>query len=144
MLLLSLLPAAPSLTDQVKPHISPALGRELMSEESILDHLSSNFLTYLVDGRMPDTKVIVGEKEFDLRSHFTHVFKHEQTHTFTVDLRGAAYEFKCDVSRVERGKPFSRHALMFFADNRLLGAGRAIENKIGKPAFERPTARNTW
>ena len=26
---------------------------------------------------------------------------------------------------------------MFFADNRLLGAGRAIENKLGKPAFQR-------
>ena len=54
---------------------------------------------------------------------------------FSLELRGATYEIKCYVSRVERGKPFSRHALMFFADNRLLGAGRAIENKIGKPAF---------
>jgi hypothetical protein len=78
-----------------------------------------------------------GSKEFDLRSHFSRVFKHEKTHTFSVDLRGTAYEFECHVSRVERGKPFPRHALMFFADNRLLGAGRPIENKIGKPAFQR-------
>ena len=59
----------------------------------------------------------------------------EESYGFSLELRGATYEFKCYVSRVERGKPFSRHALMFFADNRLLGAGRAIENKIGKPAF---------
>ena len=26
---------------------------------------------------------------------------------------------------------------MFFADNRLLGAARSIENKLGKPAFQR-------
>lgn len=110
---------------------------EELSEERILDHLSGNFLTYLVDGRMPDTKVVIGSKEFDLRSHFTRVFQHEKTHNFLIDLRGIAYEFKCDVSRAERGKPFSRHALMFFADNRLLGAGRAIENKLGKPAFQR-------
>lgn len=110
---------------------------EDLNAERILDHLTSNFLTYLVDGRMPQTIVAVGGKEFDLRSHFTNVFRHEQTHTFAVDLRETSYEFKCDVSRVERGKPFSRHALLFFADNRLLGSGRAIENKIGKPAFQR-------
>lgn len=50
---------------------------EELSEERILNHLSSNFLTYLVDGRMPDTTVIVGGKEFDLRSHFAQVFRHE-------------------------------------------------------------------
>jgi hypothetical protein len=120
---------------QVKPQYHRRW--EELTEERILDHLSSNFLTYLVDGRMPDTTVIVGGKEFDLRSHFTRIFSHEKTHTFSVELRGTTYQFKCDVSRVERGKPFSRHALMFFADNRLLGAGRAIENKIGKPAFQR-------
>jgi hypothetical protein len=86
---------------------------------------------------MPDTTVLVGDKEFDLRMHFTGVFRHEKTHRFSIDLRGEPYEFKCDVSRVERGKPFSRHALLFFADNRLLGAGRSIENKLRKPAFQR-------
>jgi hypothetical protein len=110
---------------------------EALAEQRILDHLSSNFLTYLVDGRMPDTTVFVGDKEFDLRMHFARVFRHEKTHTFSIELRGEPYEFKCDVSRVERGKPFARHALMFFADNRLLGAARSIENKLGKPAFQR-------
>ena len=110
---------------------------ENLAEQRILDHLSSNFLTYLVGGQMPDTTVIVGDKEFDLRMHFTGVFRHEKTHTFSIELRGEPYEFKCDVSRVERGKPFSRHALLLFADNRLLGAGRSIENKLGKPAFQR-------
>jgi hypothetical protein len=86
---------------------------------------------------MPDTTVIVGGKEFDLRSHFAQVFRHEQTHTLSIELQGTVHEFTCHVARVERGKPFSRHALMFFADNRLLGAGRAIENKIGKPTFQR-------
>ena len=110
---------------------------EELTEERILDHLSSNFLTYLVDGRMPDTTVTLGDTEVDLRTHFARIFRHEKTHIFPLELRGATYDFKCDVSRVERGKPFSRHALMFFADNRLLGAGRAIENKIGKPVFQR-------
>jgi hypothetical protein len=99
---------------------------ENLAEQRILDHLSSNFLTYLVGGQMPDTTVIVSDKEYDLRRHFTGVFRHEKTHTFSIELRGEPYEFKCDVSRVERGKPFSRHALLFFADNRLLGAGRSI------------------
>jgi len=110
---------------------------EKLSPERVLDHLSSNFLTYLVDGRMPDTTVVIDGEEFDLRSHFGRVFKLEKSHDFSMELRGEDYQFKCDVSRVERGKPFTKHALMFFADNRLLGAGRAIENKIGKPAFQR-------
>jgi hypothetical protein len=109
---------------------------ENISENRILDHLSSNFLTYLVDGRMPDTTVQIDGKEFDLRSHFGKVFKLEKTHTFNMELRGGTFEFKCDVSRVERGKPFAKHALMFFADNRLVGAGRAIENKLGKASFQ--------
>ncbi|SIQ66069.1 hypothetical protein SAMN05880592_104280 [Bosea sp. TND4EK4] len=110
---------------------------EELNAERILNHLSSNFLTYLVDGRMPDTRVFIGAEEFDLRSHFASVFSHEKTHEFPVELRDASYQFKCDVSRVARGKPFARHALMFFADNRLLGAGRAIENKLGKSAFQK-------
>lgn len=108
-----------------------------VTERRVLDHLSSNFLTYLVDGRMPDTTVIIGGKDFDLRSHFKSVFKLEQQHKFTLELRETTYEFQCSVSRVERGKPFTRHALMFFADNRLLGAGRAIENKLGRTSFQR-------
>jgi hypothetical protein len=120
---------------QVKPQYHKRW--EELSEGVILDHLSSNFLTYLVDGRMPDTNVTIGGKEFDLRSHFANVFKLNVTEIFSLELRGDAHEFKIDISRVERGKPFSRHTLMFFADNRLLGSGRAIENKIGKPAFQR-------
>ena len=120
---------------RVKPHYHHRW--EELSHERILDHLSSNFLTYLVDGRMPDTTVVVDDKEYDLRGHFSRVFKFEASHTFFVDIRGASHTFKCDVSRVEKGKPFSRHALLFFADNRLLGAGRSIENKIGKPSFQR-------
>lgn len=107
-----------------------------LSAEKVLDHLSSNFLTYLVDGRMPDTKVVVDGEEHDLREHFTHVFKVAKTHTFSLDLRGEMFEFTCAVSRVTKGKPFNRHALMFFADNRLVGAGRAIENKLGRPSFQ--------
>jgi hypothetical protein len=120
---------------QVKPQYH--CGWQELSRERILDHLSSNFLTYLVDGRMPDTKVLVGDDEVDLRSHFARLFTLEKTHNFSLDLQGTSYEFRCDVSRVERGKPFSRHALMFFADSRLLGAGRAIENKLGKSVFQR-------
>jgi hypothetical protein len=110
---------------------------EHISEQRLLDRLSSNFLTYLVEGRMPETSVIIGAKEFDLKSHFATVFKFEKSHIFTLQLRENSFEFRCDVSRVERGKPFARHALLFFADNRLLGPGRAIENKLGKTAFER-------
>ncbi|QQS14645.1 MAG: hypothetical protein IPK81_11075 [Rhodospirillales bacterium] len=110
---------------------------EALSEERILDHLSSNFLTYLVDGRMPHTIVTIGEKDIDLRTHFMRIFKLEKSHNFNLELREQTFDFKCDISRVERGKPFNRHALMFFADNRLLGAGRNIENKIGRPAFQR-------
>ncbi len=119
--------------------VRPAYHRrwEELNTEMILDHLSSNFLTYLVDGRMPDTTVTVGGKDIDLRTHFASVFKYENSHNIGVELRGAVEEFKCDVSRVERGKPFNRHALLMFADNRLLGSGRAIENKLGKSVFQR-------
>jgi hypothetical protein len=108
-----------------------------LTEQSILNGLSSNFLTYLVDGRMPETSVSIGGKDFDLRSHFKSIFRHEQSHNFSIDFGDATSDFKCDVSRVERGKPFSRHTLLLFADNRLLGAGRVIENKLGRPAFQR-------
>ncbi|QDZ12550.1 hypothetical protein [Devosia ginsengisoli] len=111
---------------------------EAVSEEKLLDHLTSNFLTYLVDGRMPETVVEVEGKHHNLRDHFAKTFKHEQTHLLAVEIEGVSHDLRCDVSRVERGKPFSKHTLLFFADNRLLGAGRAIENKIGRSAFQRP------
>ena len=108
-----------------------------LNDENILDSLSSNFLPYLVDGRMPNTTIEIGEKEYDLREHFSRVFTLEQSHTFELNLRDKVETFKCDVSRVQRGKPFSSHALLFFADNRLVGSGRAIENKLGRTAFQR-------
>ena len=120
---------------QVKPAFHSQW--EKLSPDEILNHLSSNFLTYLVDGRMPDTSIIIEDDVYDLRNHFAKVFTLEKTYNFNLDLRNTNFEFKCDVSRVERGRPFTKHALMFFADNRLLGAGRAIENKLGKAAFQR-------
>jgi hypothetical protein len=58
-----------------------------LSEESILDALSSNFLPYLVDGRMPNTRIQIGEKEYDLRTYFARIFTFEQSHTFEISLR---------------------------------------------------------
>lgn len=117
---------------------------EELTEERILNHLSSNFLTYLVDGRMPDTTVNVGSKEFDLRSHFSRVFKHEKTHTFSVDLRGTAYEFECHVSRVERGKPFPRHALMFLLITGCWEQAVLLRIRLANPLSNDPMALSTW
>lgn len=108
-----------------------------LRDKSFLDNLTQNFLTYLVNGRMPETKVIYNGKETDLREHFTKVFHHEESHDFHVFLDGEERAFRLDVSRADRNAPFERHALLFFADSRILGKGRAIEAKLGKPFFER-------
>ena len=108
-----------------------------LTEKAFLDNLTQNFLTYLVDGRMPDTKVVYNGSETDLRAHFSKVFHHEESHTFSVNLDGHDYDFKLDVSRADRGAPFDRHALLFFADSRILGKGRPIEAKLGRSFFQR-------
>lgn len=110
--------------------------REL-GEKSFLDNLTQNFLTYLVNGRMPETKVVYNGSETDLRAHFTQVFHYEESHDFKLVLDGAEYDFRLDVSRADRNAPFERHALLFFADSRILGKGRPIEAKLGRSFFER-------
>jgi hypothetical protein len=107
-----------------------------LSKKSALDLLTENFLTYLVDGSMPRTEVVFDDEATDLRSHFTQVFSHEETHEFNLTIEGEDYPFTCRVSRVTRGSPFRRHALLFYADNRLVGRGRAIEDKLGKSVFQ--------
>ncbi|MGE3395721.1 MAG: hypothetical protein AB7H79_02315 [Sphingomonas sp.] len=108
-----------------------------IGEKSFLDNLTQNFLTYLVNGQMPDTVVTYNGSETNLRDHFVKVFHHEESHTFSVKLDGADHEFQLDVSRADRNAPFERHALLFFADSRILGRGRPIEAKLGKPFFQR-------
>lgn len=108
-----------------------------LRKREFLDHLTQNFLTYLVDGRMPDTTVEYDGDTTNLRDHFTSVFQYEDSHQFELQLEGESYSFKLDVARVTKGAPFEKHALLFFADNRILGQGRAIEGKLGKSSFER-------
>lgn len=112
-----------------------------LDEKAFLDQITQNFLTYLVDGSMPQTEVIFNGRSTDLRSHFLSVFQHEESHDFTVELEGENWSFKLDVSRVNRGAPFERHSLIFFADNRILGRGRSIEGKLGRAFFEDQNGR---
>src|SRR5690606_31199654 len=84
-----------------------------LNEDEFLDQITQNFLTYLVDGTMPDTKVEFNGNSTDLRGHFQIVFKHEQSHDFKLELEGQEWDFKLDVSRVTRGQPFKKHALLF-------------------------------
>lgn len=108
-----------------------------IGEKSFLDNLTQNFLTYLVNGYMPDTVVVYNVSTTNLRDHFLKVFHYEESHEFAVHLDGKDYQFRLDVSRADRNAPFERHALLFFADSRILGKGRAIEAKLGKAFFER-------
>jgi hypothetical protein len=115
-----------------------------ISDQRILDRLSSNFLTYLVEGRMPETLVIIGDNEFDLKSHFATVFRLEKSHTFTLQLRENNFEFRCDVSRVERGKPFSRHALLFFATIAFWAPAGRLKTNLERRFFSDPMAQSMW
>lgn len=108
-----------------------------LGEEDFLNHLTQNFLTYLVDGKMPDTVINYNGNVTNLRDHFSRVFDYEESHIFKLTIESEEWEFKLDVARVKRGSPFDRHALLFFADNRILGRGRSIEAKLGKAFFER-------
>lgn len=110
--------------------------REL-NEEQFLDRVTQNFLTYLAAGSLPETEVFYNGNRTNLRDHFVTKFSHEEQHDFTLELDGVDYEFTLDVSRSEYGKPYSEHTLLFFADNRVLGRGRAIQNKLGRSYFEK-------
>ncbi len=110
--------------------------REL-DEEQFLDRVTQNFLTYLASGTLPETEVIYNGNKTNLRDHFVTKFSHEEQHDFCIEFDGTEYDFTLDVSRSEYGKPYSEHTLLFFADNRVLGRGRAIQNKLGRPYFEK-------
>jgi hypothetical protein len=110
--------------------------QELTSEQ-FLDQITQNFLTYLAAGTMPDTIVSYAGAEVNLRDHFVSRFTYEERHEFTINMDGEECSFTLDVSRSEYGKPYERHTLLFFADNRILGKGRSIEGKVGRAFFER-------
>lgn len=106
-----------------------------LEKSEILESIARNFMTYLVLGHMPKTTVIFDGESFDVADHFNKVFSDTTTFTFVVELRDKAEDFTCDISRSKKGKTFRRHSLLFFADHRVLGAGRSIENKLGRPSF---------
>ncbi|TAD78035.1 MAG: ATP-binding protein, partial [Sphingomonadales bacterium] len=108
-----------------------------LSEEQFLDRVTQNFLTYLAAGTMPQTEIAYNGKRTNLRDHFVKRFSHEEQHKFKIEFEAIEYEFTLDVSRSEYGKPYNHHTLLFFADNRILGRGRSIQNKLGRPYFER-------
>lgn len=108
-----------------------------LNEELFLDRVTQNFLTYLAAGTMPQTDIVYNGNSTNLRTHFVKRFSHEEQHKFTLELDSKSYEFTLDVSRSEYGKPYSSHTLLFFADNRILGKGRSIQNKLGRSYFER-------
>lgn len=108
-----------------------------LNEDTFLDRVTQNFLTYLASGTMPPTHVIYNGNRTDLRDHFVKRFSHEESHTFIINFDGENFEFTLDVSRSVLGSPYSNHTLLFFADNRILGKGRSIQNKLGRPYFEK-------
>ena len=95
-----------------------------------------HFLPIFVSQRMPNIFATVDDTEFDLKSHFLEFFGKEVECPFKVELRGEEHNFSVSVSRPERGRLFSRHALLFFADGRIAGPGRNIEGKMGTSYFE--------
>lgn len=124
-----------SLVRYKKPREEYQALAKAVTEKQALNYLTSNFLTYLVSGQMPQAEVDFEGNVTDLRTHFANTFSHEESHDFEIVLDGEKRSFRLDVSRSPRNAPFKRHALLFFADNRLLGRGRNITDKLGRSFF---------
>lgn len=109
---------------------------EELDELDIVERVIRYFLPFFISSQVPDLKIVIDGVEFDARSNFLEFFKPQIQETVEITIEGVAHSFDIQISKVIRGKLFKKHSMLLFADGRIIGAGRDIEGKIGKPSFE--------
>lgn len=115
---------------------------EKMDDDEIIGRIIRYFLPYFISGRMPDLKIRIDGKDYDPYDKFRQLFKPDHAVTKTISILGQPHEFQISVSQSEKGSLFPRHAMLLFADDRIIGSGRSIEAKIGVPHFTGPDGKN--
>ncbi len=108
---------------------------ERITADEIVDRVVRYFLPYFITGRMPNLKLVVDGTSYAPSDRFKSLFTSEKIVTEKIDIDGELHEFNIGTSLSEKGKMFPRHAMLLFADDRVIGSGRSLEGKIGTPHF---------
>lgn len=108
---------------------------ESVNPDQIVDRIIRYFLPYFVSGRMPQLRLTVDGTSYDAAERFKNLFSSELTIADKIEIDGELHDFEIGTSLSERGSLFPRHAMLLFADGRIIGSGRSLEGKIGTPSF---------
>jgi len=106
-----------------------------LGDEQIIDNIIRYFLPYFISGRMPKLEILIDGTKHDPDKRFRDLFTSQEIITEKIEIDGQLHEFQIGISLSEKGALFPRHAMLLFADDRIIGSGRSIEGKIGTPYF---------
>ncbi|MBE1507004.1 ATP-binding protein [Rhizobium viscosum] len=106
-----------------------------LSDEQIIDRIIRYFLPYFISGRMPKLEIFIDGIGHDPDERFRKLFTSQETVIEQIEIDGQLHEFEIGISLSEKGTLFPRHAMLLFADDRIIGSGRSIEGKIGTSHF---------
>ncbi|MGO8066656.1 ATP-binding protein [Rhizobium leguminosarum] len=106
-----------------------------LSDDQIIDRIIRYFLPYFLSGRMPQLEIYIDGLKHDPEERFRSLFSSQEIIKDKIEIDGQLHDFEIGISLSEKGSLFPRHAMLLFADDRIIGSGRSIEGKIGTPHF---------
>jgi len=113
-----------------------------LNDDDIVNRIVRYFLPYFLSGRMPSLKISIDGKEYNAEERFGKLFSSQEVISTEIEIDGSIYKFQIGLSLSEKGSLFPRHAMLLFADDRIIGSGRSLEGKIGTPHFPSPDGKN--
>lgn len=105
------------------------------SDNKIIDHIIRYFLPYFAGGKMPKLEIAIDNKQLEPAERFKEIFDFGNTIEEKIEIDGEVFDFKIGISLSKKGELFPKHAMLLFADDRVIGTPRSIERKIGSPHF---------
>lgn len=108
---------------------------ESADDDEIVDRIIRYFLPFFISGRMPKLEITIDGIAHEPAVRFKEIFRSDNIINEKIEIGGEHHDFQIGISMSKRGTLFPRHALLLFADDRVIGNPRSIEGKIGTSYF---------
>jgi len=95
-----------------------------LEPEEIVERIIRYFLPFFINGKLPRFIISIDGAKFNTKQNFLEFFDHQHEEKMTLEIEGEAHEFDIQISKIKRNKLFEHHALLLFADGRIIGSGR--------------------
>jgi hypothetical protein len=107
-----------------------------LSEESVSNEISGEFLPHFLNGWLPSIVVKYGSRpSFNLRDRFKAVFVETESGSIECEIDGGREKIYFSIARIPKTMSYKTHCLLFSAADRIVGSPRDLSNKIGQPHF---------